>query len=1499
MDRRPTYSQTVPFVPRNQYIKTHNPERVVRDDIVQRLFLMIEEGDLDKIKNFMLSNNLTTALRGANGETLAHVTIRSSNISKTNKYKILQYLISRQAPLSLPDSDNITPLHIACKLQLKDIVSLLISEKVLPNMVDNQGMTPLHYQVQSESHTCNIKKEIGPLIPNNSKVVNEFKKINDAILSVMYSDNNVNKYITHIKNTIKNYHNLYPEKLHDLQYRYILDISDKIVDANSTLTDKNNKIYTTTTDYSVTMVEFLSNNLKDSLNKLSIHPNYTEGWGPDGKQMNNILQYNDISEIIDEIETYKRKLLNDLSTSLRISLDPITNDITRLLDYFSDWKNNLVAFKNDPQNTFTLQDMTQFYRGDLPLPATTYNYNLHETGLIQLGTVPAALVNDAGGVGIINNGYYFISNFRYILAQIGSNMTSIRFNLEDLIQYLESDTPYYTYNLMCTNIAVQVQNAIIHLIILANDTPILRRSFSQLRKQSDSLNDPLRDDIDTKMRQAISETENVKKTIVSIYSSFNKFISQINSTISIINMISAQRYIKQYHNNLANGHFLQSNTDNFNNLFDRSFQQFPTLPPTLLEYQKNNAEFRIGIPRQELLNAKRKIFEIYIPQYTFMNYASFITNSPSQQVKIADTNIFLARPVRRLDGPPLIDLIPAIRRPRIGYALSIPNLNNTDFVAPNIPQFKYGNRTKYYASDNNDLTVGTGAVGFVGVSGPQQKDKVDPALPSVAVLLDRHFVILKYLIIKHIISSIYAQSDPQYTAISNAIGEYKDDQKNILLIDIDDSVIYTLIGRLVDISMIHFINICIREVAVDNISTILNQMEMGESYDAIFKNITQKNNTLLLDNETSYEFNLNETIDSIIEKFYNPIWDNDIKQLNYTAQLATDENINAQANEHVIYNYSMDSKNRETVCYNLDPSIIDLLVLGNARINEKDFSGNTPLYYAIDLQNTGEISTLLKYGASVNNNLSRNLFGITPMLHALRIYLSHLETLQDSSEFTNNLFKESISYIEKKPEYNNNVLLFSNNIFKTALLMINHQFYLYMKQGKWDYNEHIKLLNNIKSTSNYENAVNKTMPILQFDPNSFKNKSNAVPVIDYKNNYLTVKIDQLVIQNNEIDSQISNLTNERNDIQARTNEVYYQERFNEINAQIRYLITEKNNLEVEINNYKAKYARNSNTLDRVSSKSANTLVSSVSSFQSSNIFDVVQLYNKVFTDVTNFPTRPFIFSANTDVMTYLNLWDNYIHNVGLQGNLTQIHLLLVKYQRTLILDSMNNNVVCVDKITPILSNINKLHSTILGPFARDYDELPQEYSKMSNHSLTTVMDIIIHVTRHNLCAMLYSMIVKLITKHVESINTNNINLVSPEQFSIYISSIVQNVINVGKNGSALLKYIMDVLPRKIVKITLNIFENEHDPDKTLTSNKVFDHIINILVSQKVIPITKNSIFVQQMNDYIFPYFLDIFALFINKLKTMMDNYMAYLINESRQINILAILLDKASHEKNI
>jgi len=136
------------------------------------------------------------------------------------------------------------------------------------------------------------------------------------------------------------------------------------------------------------------------------------------------------------------------------------------------------------------------------------------------------------------------------------------------------------------------------------------------------------------------------------------------------------------------------------------------------------------------------------------------------------------------------------------------------------------------------------------------------------------------------------------------------------------------------------------------------------------------------------------------------------------------------------------------MCYKIKPEIIDELMKHNCNINSKNISLTTPLYYAIETLHPDLVKKLLDFNATPHSSTVKNNSSITPLQHALNLYLTHTSYIYNHNTNDNNnftilqrlcqpVYKEIKKFLQNKPEYGNNIIkyfIFSIFSFNSRIL---------------------------------------------------------------------------------------------------------------------------------------------------------------------------------------------------------------------------------------------------------------------------------------------------------------------------------------------------------------------------------------------------------------------------------------------------------------------------------
>lgn len=1057
------------------------------------------------------------------------------------------------------------------------------------------------------------------------------------------------------------------------------------------------------------------------------------------------------------------------------------------------------------------------------------------------------------------------------------------------------------------------------------------------------------------------ETSNIFKQIVSFLNDYNTFIEYINGT-SLFNYINLynNKFITQPRiytrlQQTSNFYGLFTNIINRINTMDLEYDKFINMFTTNNINSENASDYNNPSIVDNIKKIKKQLIENYIPQISDLNKKDFIRINQNTAI----LNFFnMKYTYNNLVGSSNINLINNInaiignKRNNDGLRININfrsldiNPNNNPISTLNLELFEKGfifntsisdpENNNFIKDNYNDtfdkLTLirnvrpklingEIAKIGKIGVIDMFHNLKTESALPIISYDINLHFKIIKYQIIEYVVNKIYEF----LTNNSLSLGPYETKIKNLMIdydnyiksnVDInqnpqDLSIVLSTVGKLLDSIINTFIREKIHLASIHNSDLIINQYSNAPNRNIsdIFNNIIFNSTyrEILPNEDFGFKLHLNEIINEVLNSFLTPNLNqekiNESYQLNFTS-LILDENIFDRKNIVALYNYSLNSQKIIKQCYSINENVISKLVT-KTQVNKKDFAGNTPLFYAIETQNIDVINMLINNRANVNINPVSNNIGLTPLDFAKNLYNAHVTLLNQSNNLitslTNPLYEKMRDVIRQNPQYKNNILKYSDIFLPQILVLLNHYLFIQTKNypKNWSFTKMQKLSNII--TGNDNSLINPKLPLLDINEERVKTIGiSGTDVFLDKKNKINMQINQINEKIKELNNTNSNLLLESNSIRNNSN-------FTEMNR-----VTEINNLidanNIEINKYQNFINNLNNTLTNLNNNK--NLIENNNN--SSNIFkimnnsygqldngNVISIYNSVFWKILN--SKPSkLYSVNLDFRSYPALMKDYIFDYRI-NNIYVIHPYLQTYVFDLLFNR-NINQETIDKI----NLVSDLYDNVFFPIAKDYEELPLEYNN-SNYVLKQSIDIIAHSLKHTIITSMYHSIVKTITKYVKTLNppssnTNNNNTSlkynNDVQYSEFLNKTVENIINNGRNESVLIKYIFDFMPIKLIKLTLNIYDGENDPDKIYNRDGLYEEIIKILMSNTVIPITEDTSLIKNIRDILIPYFKDYNNLFINEAINLTNGYFGYILSESKLLKIISILLSQSMIENN-
>ena len=462
------------------------------------------------------------------------------------------------------------------------------------------------------------------------------------------------------------------------------------------------------------------------------------------------------------------------------------------------------------------------------------------------------------------------------------------------------------------------------------------------------------------------------------------------------------------------------------------------------------------------------------------------------------------------------------------------------------------------------------------------------------------------------------------------------------------------------------------------------------------------------------------------------------------------------------------------------------------------------------------------------NDNYRNKFGFTAFDYSLNNLNFVIDNIFDDT-FIQNITDKANEELFKKTQYKS-TMKYNNIILKMMFYLVNHQLY-FLHQNEF---------NNINSIPLFESIQNYEFP----STNIFETKINE-KITQYTN----------ILQNSEEKAKILEKIHEK--IHGKEES---KEEKEEIKEEIKEELKEMTNKIKQLKNKKGEEIKE---IKRKEIKEKGKNGKYYMNKYNNDIIDIYNNYGQQYKIINN----KYIFEFNFKL--YSDLWVFFINNE--------------KYVKDIII-KIKTNINPIIKIKTDINPINKYNDTKkynnIVEFIKNYFDLPNEYNKLSNYAIEIIMKIIIHVIKHTICINLYYVIIKLLKSHLIGLNETETET----------ETEIKNILN--KDDSEIIKYIMDILPEKIVKKVLNIYENENDLDKNIDIETYFKNINILLMNNDTVILSDSSQIINILNDIIYLYFIKYMSIYIKYMKQIIDNYFRNLLTLNNQLNIVVLLLEK-------
>lgn len=269
------------FRPGFQY-KVAQEDNIVSDEIRDKLFSSLQDGNITKVLQFISRNNTAINFINDEGQNLLHIIIQNNfaNMGQKELAKLVNFLIGKGVSPITKDKSGNTPLHYAVKKQNPYLVKLLLAYASGVKLYNNQGMNPLHFSVQGEFKPCTIPKRSIPFY-KSKKSDSKLSLSSDHVLWLKetFAEDKYARYITAMTNILKAPNETFPEGF-DREVSSLLDkIGTILSDTNSTDEAKKNKINSELkTSIQNSTKLFLDDGLNDTIANMEIKNEFTSGF---------------------------------------------------------------------------------------------------------------------------------------------------------------------------------------------------------------------------------------------------------------------------------------------------------------------------------------------------------------------------------------------------------------------------------------------------------------------------------------------------------------------------------------------------------------------------------------------------------------------------------------------------------------------------------------------------------------------------------------------------------------------------------------------------------------------------------------------------------------------------------------------------------------------------------------------------------------------------------------------------------------------------------------------------------------------------------------------------------------------------------------------------------------------------------------------------------------------------------------------------------------------
>jgi ankyrin repeat protein len=627
--------------------------------LTTKLFMFVQNGNLQDIKEFIFSNNLTTNIKNDSDENLLHVLLKS-NTNKNIKFDIMVFLIEKGININEHDKYDITPLHLAVKTYDEKIVKYLLSKGADPNVFNNQNKTPLHYAVTGSLSMLDKEKKIIP-----------FKKIKENIDSYMFDS--LNDFVKLIENYIKTtqpYMTYMDHIQHIFDKKTIYDTYKPVIDPLSTKTFEDLRGGTADNKINILLNEKIQNFKSDLDDKIKPH------------QPNGYLYYLNSNAIFDETKkildsTYNNEIpktvhkfieLLGLEKSRFSKFGKALHDLNKRIIIFGIKKSHLVVnppditnFENLIYKKLTFSDHHE--NGPYYVP---YVHMYGGIANLNPTTDPATYMILHPNIALIQRNIWFYNGLNTYSTYIFYEKYFV--NALNKLN-LRSQSLLLSFSMNTSDIIERDIKEIItcYLNVLLSFT-YWYKEFTLIKKKLSSDKDiNFVFDDGRSLYEQHDENYNIFMSLGNTFDILYGFIKEIDISIKKIIMIINNRYsleyISTFNNNFAPNYFTTLNTSMFNDLYDNfiDINYINKLPNSI-------SELLIEYVKDTLLNSQTNVIDKYCIQLTNKYVINRVTGAVATPMTVGYL-IDLGVPIHVTKG--IFGVTPQITKPKSDTSLKI------------------------------------------------------------------------------------------------------------------------------------------------------------------------------------------------------------------------------------------------------------------------------------------------------------------------------------------------------------------------------------------------------------------------------------------------------------------------------------------------------------------------------------------------------------------------------------------------------------------------------------------------------------------------------------------------------------------------------------------------------------------------------------------------------------------------------------------------------------